>query len=229
MQTIILVGGLGTRLAHIVPDIPKPMASINGRPFLDYVLTYLHGQGVASVIMAVGYKHECIMNYYGGRFLNMSIAYSIEDEPLGTGGAMKKALQACTGNQVVIINGDTYFEVDLEKMASFHKAMEGDVTIATKYLENFDRYGTVKSENGRIISFVEKKHVETGRINGGVYIIKKDILTDFYGNKFSFENDFMEKELRNTKIMEFPADGYFIDIGVPEDYGKAQVELAGML
>ena len=225
MQAIILAGGFGTRLAHIVANLPKPMAPINGVPFLNYVLTYLHRQGIESVVLAVGYKRNDIIDHYGSRFSDISITYSIEDEPLGTGGAIKKALDVCTGDDVFIINGDTYFEVDLKKMGDYHKEVNGDITIATKQLEKFDRYGTVNSQNGRIIRFMEKQYLDVGRINGGIYVMKKDIFNNFDRSKFSFEKDFLETELERLKIMEYPADGYFIDIGVPADYERAQTEL----
>lgn len=227
MEAIILAGGFGKRLAHIVSDVPKPMADIEGRPFLEYLLGYLSQNKVTKVVFAVSYKREFIMNYFGNKYLNIEIHYSEEVEPLGTGGAIKKALSLCTGDNIFIINGDTYFDVNLEDMLRYHTSNNALVTIACKSLKDFDRYGTVllDSSSGKIVSFVEKGKVTEGLINGGIYLLKREIFDKLDSERFSFEKDFLEKSLHENKIFSYLSDGYFIDIGIPDDYFRAQREL----
>ena len=143
MEAIILAGGLGTRLSHIVKDVPKPMAPVAGRPFLEYILDYLIENDIKRVILATGYKHEIIEQHFGNLYKNIEIIYSVENEPLFTGGAIKKALSKCKENNVFIINGDTYFNVDLKEMKKFHIESNSEITIATKLMYDFERYGTV--------------------------------------------------------------------------------------
>jgi D-glycero-alpha-D-manno-heptose 1-phosphate guanylyltransferase len=226
MEAIILAGGFGTRLSHMIQDVPKPMASVNGSPFLVCVLNYLSGFGVKRIIMATGYKSEVIEKYFGDSYAGMEISYSAEKEPLGTGGAIKKSLESCRNENVIIINGDTYFNVNLGEMIKWHDAKRAILTIALKKMHNFDRYGTVKMDaNSRIVKFNEKKRAEEGLINGGVYIVRRNICDEIKETKFSFEKDYMEKFVTEKKFEGFVSNGYFIDIGVPEDYYKANKEL----
>lgn len=223
MEAVVLAGGFGTRLAHIVKDVPKPMAPVAGRPFLEYVLDYLSGQGVSSVILATGYMHEKIACHFKDDFKGVKLLYSIEESPLGTGGAIKKALTLCSDRYVFIINGDTFFDVNLQEMYRATKKSGTDITIAIKQMKDFDRYGTVKfDDNDIIISFAEKKYCTEGWINGGVYCIKKDALEMISDEKFSFENDYLENENIHKKIGCIKQNGYFIDIGIESDYNKAQ-------
>lgn len=224
MEAIVLAGGFGTRLNHIVNGVPKPMAPINGKPFLEYILDDLLNKGVVKVIMAVGYKHESIMEHFGKRYKGISIDYSIEESPLFTGGAIKLALRMCHNQEVFVINGDTYFNVNLLEMKNIHQKYAADLTIAIKKMFEFDRYGTVESLNSRIIQFKEKTYQESGFINGGVYLMSRNILETVEEDKFSFETDFMEKRTNEINIFEYNCNGYFIDIGIPEDYYKAQVD-----
>jgi len=156
MEVIILAGGFGTRLNHIVPDVPKPMAPINEEPFLKYIFEYLLKNGVTHTVIAAGYKAECIQEYFGDEYKGIKISYSIEDMPLGTGGALKKAMDCCNEDDVFILNGDTYFDVDLIEMKVFHEKHSSKLTIAVKSLNNFDRYGSVIIKNDIIKEFVEK-------------------------------------------------------------------------
>lgn len=226
MEAIILAGGLGTRLKQVIADMPKPMAPVNGIPFLTYILDYLVENGTNRVIMAVGYKWESIKRHYGSKYKDLDIVYSVENEPLGTGGAIKQALNLCFEKEVFIINGDTYFKVDLKQMKKAHLEYTADLTIATKIMYNFDRYGTIIIEKCRIIKFEEKQFKEYGLINGGVYLCNKNILEQISENKFSFEKDFLEKELLNNKIFSFESQEYFIDIGIPEDYKNFEKEMS---
>ncbi len=225
MEALILAGGFGTRLAHVVKDVPKPMADIAGKPFLEYLLEYLLKNDIKRVIFAVSYKREIIMNYFGNKYKDMSISYSIEDTPLGTGGGIKKGLSLCREEEVFVVNGDSMFLVDLQGMMSFHNENRSDVTIATKEMENFDRYGTMVVKNKKIVSFREKVFVEEGLINGGIYLLNKKVLLNFEKKEFSFEKDFLADKSLNINIYSYLSDGYFIDIGIPDDYARANVEL----
>ncbi|RDY23268.1 D-glycero-D-manno-heptose 1-phosphate guanosyltransferase [Romboutsia maritimum] len=222
MEAIILAGGFGTRLKDVVSNVPKPMAPINNIPFLKYILDYVYKNGVNRVILAVGYKHDIITNYFGNKYKGMDLIYSIEDKPLFTGGAIKKALNVCKNKNVLVVNGDTYLDVRLEDMMKFHDINNGDITVAIKHMENFNRYGTVELSNIKIIQFNEKQQRESGFINGGIYILNKSLFNNIRENKFSFEKDIMEKLILDLNILGFITKGYFIDIGIPSDYYKAQ-------
>ncbi|KQI15958.1 D-glycero-D-manno-heptose 1-phosphate guanosyltransferase [Campylobacter coli CVM 41970] len=214
MQAIVLAGGLGTRLRSVVQDLPKPMAPINGKPFLAFVLEYLKKQGITEIILSVSYKYELIQEYFKDEFHGMKIHYNIEKELLGTGGAIKDALKLVK-NEVYVVNGDTFFDIDLKKLV-----LNGSkICIALKQMQNFDRYGTVNvDEQGIVTSFEEKVFKKQGLINGGIYLLDKDIFKDFaLQEKFSFE-EFLQENYRNLKARAEIFDDYFIDIGVPEDY-----------
>ena len=227
LEAVILAGGFGTRLQHIVSDVPKPMAPMDeaGTPFLKYVLADLARQGIRRVILSTGYKSEVIEQYFGGSFQGMELVYSREDTPLGTGGAVKQALTLCTAPDVFVLNGDTFFDVDLTAMRDFHRAQGADFTLAMKEMFNFDRYGALEVQDGRILAFHEKKPLRQGWINGGVYCLRRELLSGVKEQRFSLETDFMEKQMKQLKICGFPSDGYFIDIGIPEDYYRAQKEM----
>ncbi len=214
MQAIVLAGGLGTRLRSVVQDLPKPMAPINGKPFLVFVLEYLKKQGITEIILSVSYKHELIQEYFKDEFYGMKIHYNIEKELLGTGGAIKDALKFVK-NEAYVLNGDTFFDIDLKKLI----LSNGKICIVLKQMQNFDRYGTVNvDEQGFVTSFEEKVFKKEGLINGGIYLIKKDIFDKFsLKEKFSFE-DFLQKNHKILKIQTRIFDDYFVDIGVPEDY-----------
>lgn len=220
MEAIVLAGGFGTRLQTVVKDVPKPMADINGKPFLEYILTYLANNGVTKTILSVGYKKEIIENYFGNSYKVMDIVYSKEDEPLGTGGAIKKALTFCKSENILVVNGDTFFEVNLQAQIQEHKKTSADVTLALKKMHNFDRYGKVIVEKNRVVNFTEKEFSASGLISGGVYIVRKNLF-DNNEEKFSFEQDFLEKKLSELVFSAYLDKGYFVDIGIPQDYKKA--------
>lgn len=235
---IILAGGLGTRLRPIVKDIPKPMADINGKPFLEYLVSFISALGVENIIISCGYKHDIIKDYFEGRSGDSKIYYSIEDKPLGTGGAIKKALEsACLKNEenILILNGDTLFNIPIEEFYDFHKAKNSDLTLALKVLKNFDRYGAVEIDgSNRIVGFKEKKLQKKGYINGGVYILNVGFFISLslklnLSDTFSFEKDFIEAYYNrkdcNFLGFFFGEDNYFIDIGIPTDYELAKKEL----
>ncbi|WP_238651029.1 nucleotidyltransferase family protein [Paenibacillus piscarius] len=227
MEAIILAGGFGTRLQTVVADVPKPMAPIAETPFLSYLLNYLYKYEVRRVILSTGYLSDKIYNYYGDSFKgNMELIYSVEQEPLGTGGGVLQALKHTTSDNCFIINGDTFFDVDLQKMMHQHNETIADMTIALKPMYDFDRYGTIELEQNRVVAFQEKQPTDKGYINGGIYILNKDLLETFnLGPKFSLEADFLQKHYKVVDIRGFISSKYFIDIGIPEDYYRAQSEL----
>ena len=218
---IILAGGFGTRLSTVVKDVPKPMAPINGKPFLHYIFKELQHQKIKQVVLSVGHLKEVIQDYFQDSYLGISIQYAIENEPLGTGGGIKHAFNFAE-DDAFVLNGDTYFDIELSKL----KKTDADISIALKPMFNFDRYGTVELNNeNRIVSFNEKKYCEHGLINGGVYYFKKSLFDKIETErKFSFEKDILEKHLHVLQIQGTVFDNYFIDIGIPEDYKQAQID-----
>jgi D-glycero-alpha-D-manno-heptose 1-phosphate guanylyltransferase len=226
-EAIVLAGGLGTRLKDVIQDLPKPMAPVAGKPFLKFVLDYLLEQQVKHCVLAVGHKREAIINYFGGLYKELRISYSKEDEPLGTGGGIKQAFEKIKGDRCFVLNGDTFFKVDMQQMAQFHIERKASLTVALKPMINFDRYGTVEfDETGKVTAFREKKHVREGYINGGVYVMEKNFFPKRLKAKFSFEKDVLEEEVAKGKIYCMLSPTYFIDIGIPDDYDKAKNDFA---
>ena len=226
MEAIILAGGFGTRLRAVVSDVPKPMAPIAGRQFLEVLLDDLARNGVSHVVLAVGYKRESIISHFGRAYKSIVLEYSVEDTPLDTGGAIKKALTLCHDDDVLIVNGDTFFDVDLGKMMRAHKECGAPITMAIREMTHFSRYGTIAVSDGYVTGMTEKKPCEKGYINGGIYCVHRHLLDDDARETFSFERDFLEAAVGSMSIRAFISDGYFIDIGVPEDYARAQTELS---
>ena len=228
-EAIILAGGFGTRLASVV-DVPKPMAPINDIPFLEYILNYLAKHNIVEVYLAVGYKHHVIIDYFGDEYNNLKLNYVIEDTPLGTGGAVKQALEKVSSKEVFIINGDTFFDVNLEKMYKHFITCNAEVSLALKPMQKFDRYGVVEIDaKTKIKAFKEKKFCEQGAINGGIYLLKSDIFNELsFLQQFSLEQDYFDKYCAESNFYGFISDTYFIDIGIPEDYAKAQNELPNL-
>lgn len=222
IEAIILAGGFGKRLQGKIKNIPKPMAPINEKPFLDYLLDYLIKNQVDRVILSVYHQYQIIKHHYNFSYKNLAILYSIDTEELGTGGAIKAALLMAHDDHVFVINGDTYFDVDLNRLFDEHVKSKNDITFSLKPMKNFDRYGFVETDsNGQVLSFQEKQYRDNGNIDGGIYLIKKNIFSVFGGSKkFSF-NDFIKNNLNKFKVGSVLFDELFIDIGTPEDYNKA--------
>ena len=232
---IILAGGFGTRLQTVVSDLPKPMAPVNGEPFLNYQLNYLKHFGVKKVIFSVGYLAEKIQEYYKSEYKGIQITYVKETAPLGTGGGIRLAMEQCTNEFALVLNGDSFFDVDLHEFSKLHINEDSQISLSLRKVNDSSRYGTIETDdNDRVISFKEKSTstatvTNAGRINGGVYILNKEL----YLNKtkpeinFSIEKDFFEKQLSNLVIKGFEFNGFFIDIGIPEDYNRAQNDFKG--
>lgn len=222
-EGIVLAGGLGTRLRSVVNDLPKCMAPVNGRPFLHYLLEYMEQQRFSRVVLALGYMHEAVERWIATRSWNFEIAYSVEQAPLGTGGAIRQAMDRTAAEEAFVLNGDTFFDVDTDAMELAHRAGGAAATIALKPMTDFSRYGAVEtSPDGRIVAFHEKKHCRCGLINGGIYVINKRYgLLDFPSERFSFETDILQNKVRESVFTGYTSDGYFIDIGIPEDYERA--------
>jgi D-glycero-alpha-D-manno-heptose 1-phosphate guanylyltransferase len=226
-EAIILAGGLGTRLKEAVPDLPKCMAPVAGRPFLSYVIDTLRMQGIHHFVFSLGYKAEVIDSYLKGHYPTLDYTIVQEEEPLGTGGAVRLALESTRTNDVLIANGDTLFKVDVRELSSFYKSKDAECLLALKPMYRFNRYGVVElAKEGRVTSFMEKQYYTEGLINGGIYLLNKQkFLTYSFPEKFSFEQDYLERYSGRGSFYGLPQDGYFIDIGVPEDYSRAQEDL----
>ncbi|HRN47410.1 MAG TPA: HAD-IIIA family hydrolase [Niabella sp.] len=225
---IILAGGLGTRLRNSVPDLPKCMAPVAGFPFLYYVINHLQQQGIQKMIFSIGYMHEVIEKYLKAEFSTLDYEICVEEEPLGTGGAIQFAMQKVITENAFVCNGDTLFRFDADELLSQHLKNDAECTLALKRKKNFDRYGVVELNNQNIIkSFKEKQPFSEGLINAGLYLINKDqFLSRQLPYKFSFEKDYLEKFVSEGKFFGLAQDKYFIDIGISEDFNKAQKELS---
>ena len=224
-EAIILAGGFGTRLQSVIQDIPKPMSPVGGKPFLEFLLKQLSLFGFSRVILSVGYRHEIIRNHFGNSFEAMQLDYCVEDTPLGTGGAIARAMQQTKAEHVLALNGDSILLASLERFCDFFHVRNTPISIALKAETNFDRYGSVTLNGSKIVRFEEKRHMVEGVFNAGLYgfhtSVKECLLR--LPTPFSIEKEIFEKHI-------FPLSGcifhdFFIDIGIPEDYTRAQTEL----
>ena len=221
METIVLAGGLGTRLRGVIGEIPKCMAPVAGKPFLQYQLEWLSRFNISHVVLSVGYLREQVIDFVNGGEWPFKISYAVEREPLGTGGGIRLALQKCRGNKVYVLNGDTFYNVNLKALT-----FTAPVTLALKPMRDFDRYGAVDWDGDLVNAFHEKKYCAEGLINGGVYAIDRSQLDmTLFPKSFSFERDVLEPLANYGLVAGEVQDGYFIDIGVPDDYARAQWEL----
>ena len=224
-EAIVLAGGLGTRLKPTIGDLPKSLAPVSGKPFLGYLLDFAKRQGIEKFIFALGYKSEQIESFVKKHLPGNSYHFSFEKEPLGTGGAVFKACKEVSGTNAIVLNADTFFNVSFLNLSIIHELQRALCTLALKPMNSFDRYGAVVVEHQVIVGFTEKKYHASGLINGGVYALSTEsFLQQSFPPVFSFEKDFLEKKINGGKIRGMISEGYFIDIGVPEDYNRAQQE-----
>ena len=233
MQALILAGGFGTRLKTVVSEVPKPLAPIANKPFLYWLIKYLLHQGVTDFVFSLGYLHKQVEDFLEKEFNDVKYSCIIEKEPLGTGGAIKLCLEKSISEDVLIFNGDTFFNLNLKEFVAAFHTNKADCSIALTPMENFDRYGSVTIDEQNIIKqFNEKKYCESGFINTGTIIFKKSVYlekTKHLPNNFSFEKDFLEPSMQSIKVTGFIANEYFVDIGIPEDYYKANEELENII
>jgi D-glycero-alpha-D-manno-heptose 1-phosphate guanylyltransferase len=225
-EAIILAGGLGTRLRSTVPDLPKCLAPVGGRPFIAYVTDYFRREGVEKFIFALGYKSAYFDEFFRTEFPHGDYDISLEIEPLGTGGAIRQACERVEGRTVLILNGDTFFRIGLEALAEFHAVKQAGCSLCLKPMQDFDRFGVVElAADGRVSRFREKQYYRAGLISGGVYALEKaTLLKGEWPKIFSFEKDYLEAG-REERLYGLVQDRYFIDIGIPEDYRRAHKEL----
>jgi D-glycero-alpha-D-manno-heptose 1-phosphate guanylyltransferase len=232
MEAIVLAGGLGTRLAARLDGVPKPMAPVAGRPFLEILMNQIARAGCTHAVLSVGHLHEVIQNHFGAAFHGMRVDYAIENAPLGTGGAIRAAQRETREESVLVLNGDTFLDADYAAMLRFHQAQRMAMTMAIARCADVARYGGVVvgglPENLRVAGFQEKGRTGPGWINAGAYVIASSLPWPArLPEKFSFETDFLAPEIGRLTPAAFPVDGFFLDIGVPEDYDRAQTELLG--
>lgn len=222
LEAIVLAGGLGTRLKPVVSNLPKPMAPVAGRPFLEILLSSLSCNGFNRVVVSVGYMADKIIEYFGNEYHGLEIVYSTESQPLGTGGAIRLAMTKTVSDHVFIFNGDTYVEIDVEE-ANKRWLESSRHVIVGAIVEDTVRYGRMLISGEKVTGFQEKGISGRGLINAGCYILGAGTL-DYIpvGDKFSFEEVFLKSAIEDGKVDAFITEGLFIDIGVPDDYKKAQ-------
>lgn len=223
IEAIVLAGGFGTRLREVVSDLPKPMAPIGGKPFLAYLLENMAKNGINRAILSVGYMSEKIIEYFGNAYAGMELKYCIEDEPLGTGGAIKKAIELIKGDHVYVFNGDTYLNFRIEELEKdWFKNKKSRIVCVN--VESSKRYGAldIASDTGRIRGIREEGNIGPQTINAGCYLLNVQQFENFNEKKFSFEQDFLKKNLVKGGFYSYLTNGYFIDIGIPEDFEVAK-------
>ena len=228
MEAIVLAGGFGTRLRDVVPDLPKPMAPVAGRPFLEILLTWMARSGFRRVVLSLGYKADKIVDHFGPRFAGMELVYEIETTPLGTGGAIRQASRHCTGSHYFVFNGDSYLDVDVPLVETWWQQHRAPIIVA-RAVPDTARYGRLETIGDQVSEFANQGISGPGLINGGCYVFNIDQLADWsLGKAFSVEVDYFPLQVKNCGFDVFLTYGQFIDIGVPEDYARAQTELVGV-
>lgn len=229
MKAIVLCGGLGKRLGELTRHTPKPMLKVAGRPFIAHVLDRLCVSGIEGIVLASGFASHQLKRFVGNSWAEVPIQYSVESNPLGTGGAILLAMQRHELAEALVINGDTIFDIDLCSFINNSRAQNRVSTttfMALRTVENCSRYGRVEIDHDGVVkSFGEKKFYGSGLINAGLYIQQRAALEKFGSAPFSFENDYLANDFKYFNIVGIPYAGYFIDIGVPADLIRADLEL----
>ena len=223
MRAVVLAGGLGTRLRPAVPDLPKPMAPVAGRPFLEWVLEPLARAGFERVVLAVGYRHEMVSAHFGNRWRGLTLAYSVEPQALGTGGALRLAAGRSPGRPLMVLNGDTFLEMDAAAMWRRHEAAGAQVTLAVRQVADTARYGALEVHDGRVTAFAPRGRGGPGLASAGALVLSPAALDAMpRRGAFSLEADFMAPRVQALQPLAHTVEGRFVDIGVPEDYALAQ-------
>ncbi len=228
MQAVLLTGGLGTRLRSVINDRPKPLAPVAGRPFLEYVVRELAASGIRELVFAVGYRGEMIQEAFGdGSRLGVRISYAFEETLLGTGGAVRNAAPFLTDPYFFVLNGDTFYRMDYGALSRLRGERDLDLALVLRRVEDISRYGEAVLEDGRLARFNEKTgERRPGTINGGVYLMSRALLDEIPPGKVSLEQDLIPAWMREgRRLGGMVSDGYFIDIGVPEDYFRFQEDV----
>jgi len=226
-EVIILAGGRGTRLRSVVADVPKPLAQVAGRPFLGYLLDFYARAGFSRAVLSTGYMAEAISDFAGSRWGDMEIVHAIEPTSLGTGGAVKFAAAHLCGDAAFIANGDTWLAYDPPGLQTLTMGAGGALGIALASVPDVARYGAVRTSGDIVTSFEEKGHSGPGWINGGVYFATAAALGALPADEsFSFETELLRPLAQAGRVVGYCKTQEFIDIGVPEDYHRAQVQFA---
>ena len=226
MEAIVLAGGFGTRLRELVPNLPKAMAPVSGRPFLEILLGTLARKGFRRLVLALGYMAESVVDHFGEKFAGMNLVYEIERVPLGTGGAVRRALGRCEADHVFVLNGDTYLDLEVDEVEAQWQREHVPIIVAREVPDTL-RYGRLNTIGRRVVGFVAQGLAGSGLINAGCYVFPKDIARQFPADEtFSLESDFLAKSVTQSPFHFFVCRGDFVDIGVPDDYVRAQSELA---
>ena len=221
-EALILAGGRGTRLASVLPDTPKPIAPVKGRPFLSYIVDHLVLQGVERIIISTGYKADQVKETMKLAHPRLELFFSEEREPLGTGGGIVHALPFIEQDNFIVLNGDTHFQFSIADLCSLHLEKRADLTIALKQVENAGRFGSVESIRNIVTGFNEKGRMGSGLINAGTYIVKRESLSSGgFPSSFSFESFLMPLWILTHRVACLPIEAPFLDLGVPEDYIRA--------
>lgn len=225
MEALVLAGGKGVRLQSVVTDRPKPMASIAGRPFLEYLLLMLRAQGVKRAVLCTGYMGDAVEEYFGvGQRLSMDIAYSREPEPLGTGGAIRYALKHTKSNRFLVLNGDSYCPIDLNRLLAKHLSLRAAATLWLVPMPDCGRYGRVEIDgNGSVLAFHEKSQdSRQGLVNAGLYLMEREVVECIpEGRGVSLEMELFPAWIGHG-LYAIAGEGPFLDIGTPESYAAAE-------
>ncbi|MCP9860384.1 MULTISPECIES: nucleotidyltransferase family protein [unclassified Cyanobium] len=229
MKAVILCGGLGTRLGNLTKDTPKPLLEVAGKPFIAHVLNRLKSGGIDGLVLAAGFQWAKLKHYIGDNWDGVPVHYSIETHPLGTGGAIKAAMASASLSEALVFNGDTLFDIDIASLLAFAHKSVAQVCISLRKVDDCSRYGRVTvGANGEMLSFGEKGYKGAGLINGGIYYLRSHCLHGIKAGSFSLESDFLSLQQPGHPIYGMPFDDYFIDIGIPSDLQRAEVELRAM-
>lgn len=226
MDVLVLCGGKGTRLAQVVSDVPKPLAPVLGRPFLDYVLDFLAQSGlVCRFVLLTGHLGQLVEQRYGDQYQTLPIRYSFEETPLGTGGAVLQALRhGDLSSPFLLVNGDSFVDIDLRRLLEHHTTHGNGFTLATFLVEDAARFGTVELQGGRVVAFREKSGLnQPGAINAGVYVVAPPVLDPWRDRNgmVSLETEILPALVRHGKVSALATGTRFIDIGLPETYSAA--------
>ncbi len=226
MKAVILCGGLGTRLGSLTKETPKPLLEVAGQPFIAHVLNHLTRARIDELVLAVGFQWRKLQAFVGDNWDGVPVQYSVEAQPLGTGGAISAAMESASLPEALVVNGDTLFDIDIPSFIKFAKDKDAQVCIALRKVEDCYRFGRVSlATDGELVTFGEKAERGPGLINGGIYYLRRDALSEINPKTFSFETDFLAQKHPRHTVYGLTSNAYFIDIGVPVDLQRAQTGL----